>query len=171
DPMNNPNNTQPPTQPTTDPTRTKSNWKKWVLGGLAVIIAGQLYGLATGEHAASGSSATYAGTSPSSSIPSGSLFSSGDNELDDVVVSRCNTTENIIGMADIAVQITNSTNRVQSYWVTVSINDANGNRLEEANGAANSIRPGQSATATLLASGVEGAASCEVADVSRIPQW
>lgn len=76
----------------------------------------------------------------------------------------------MIGMADIAVRITNSTDRVQSYWVTVSVNDSAGSRLAEANGASNAIRSAQSANAGLLASGVEVAVSCAVASVTRIPQ-
>lgn len=87
----------------------------------------------------------------------------------DVKVTKCDMSGNAIGMADIEVRITNSTSRVQSYLVTVSVNDAAGNRLTEANGASNSVRPGQAATAELLASAVDGAASCAVANVTRIP--
>lgn len=87
----------------------------------------------------------------------------------DVKVTKCAMGGNAIGMADIEVRITNSTDRVQSYFVTVSVNDAAGNRLTEANGASNSVRPGQAATAELLASAVDGAASCAVANVTRFP--
>jgi hypothetical protein len=72
-------------------------------------------------------------------------------------------------MADIQVRITNTTSQVQSYWVTVSVNDAAGNRLAEANGASNAIRPGQSAIAKLLGPGVSGGVSCSVAKVNRFP--
>lgn len=89
---------------------------------------------------------------------------------DDVKVAKCETRGNAIGMAGIEVRVTNSTDRVQSYFVTVSVNDAAGNRLTEANGASNSVRPGQSATAKLLAGAVDGAVSCAVANVTRIPQ-
>lgn len=150
------------------PSRPARKWP-WVFGGfVAFLIA--LSAINGGQNADTSTSTaltTTPGTAPTS--PFGSLSTTSRPE-DDVTFSKCNTTGNAIGMADIAVRITNSTNRVQSYWVTVSVNDAAGNRLTEANGASNAIRPGQSANAGLLASGVDGAASCAVANVTRIPQ-
>lgn len=135
------------------------------MGGIfALIVLGNVVN--------GGSNSTGSGTSTSSNTPAygGLSTTSISNAEDDVAVSKCVTRGNVIGMADIAVRITNSTNRVQSYWVTVSVNDAAGNRLTEANGASNSVRPGQSATASLLASGVDDGASCAVAKVTRMPQ-
>lgn len=152
-------------QPTTPHPPPRNRKWPWVIGGFAALL---VFGnVINGGHDARTSTST-ASTTPSTAT-FGALSTTSSPE-DDVKVSKCVTSGNSIGMADIAVRITNSTNRVQSYWVTVSINDAGGNRLAEANGASNSIRPGQSANAGLLASGVDGAASCAVANVTRIPQ-
>ncbi len=91
-----------------------------------------------------------------------------DTAMQDVTVSECDGS-NQFGLAKVTVRITNSTDRVQSYFVTVSVNDAAGNRLSEANGASNSVAPGQSATAELLGGASEDAANCTVASVNRIP--
>ena len=89
--------------------------------------------------------------------------------MSDVSVAECGGSSGPLGLSNVAVKITNSTDRVQSYFVTVSVNDDAGNRLGEANGASNSVTPGQSATAELLGVGVEGVANCVVANVTRIP--
>jgi hypothetical protein len=134
----------------------------WAVGGIfALIVLGSLINSGNGDNSA---------TSTASTTPNFGTFSTTASAEDDVTVSKCQTRGDVIGMADIAVRITNSTSRVQSYWVTVSVNDTAGNRLTEANGASNAIRPGQSATAKLLASAVDGAASCAVANVTRMPQ-
>ena len=86
----------------------------------------------------------------------------------DVTVSECDGSSQF-GLAKVTVKITNSTDRVQSYLITASVNDAAGNRLGEANGASNSVAPGQSATAELVGGAAEGAANCTVASVNRIP--
>ena len=144
--------------------RSTRKWP-WVIGGVAaLLVVGSSMNSGHDAHTSTSTAST-----ASSTATFGALSTTSSPE-DDVTVSKCVTSGNVIGMADIAVRITNSTNRVQSYWVTVSVNDAAGNRLTEANGASNSIRPGQSANAGLLASGVDGAASCAVADVTRIPQ-
>lgn len=44
-----------------------------------------------------------------------------------------------------------------------------GNRLGEANGASNSVAPGQSANAQLIGSGAKGVVQCTVANVNRYP--
>ncbi len=89
--------------------------------------------------------------------------------MNDVSVAKCGGSEGPLGLSNVAVRITNSTDRVQSYLVTVSVNDAAGNRLGEANGASNSVAPGQSATAELLGVGADGVAGCTVANVTRLP--
>lgn len=89
--------------------------------------------------------------------------------MSDVSVTECGGSDGPMGLSNVAVKITNSTDRVQSYFVTVSVNDAAGNRLGEANGASNSVAPGQSAAADLLGVGAEGVASCVVANVTRFP--
>jgi hypothetical protein len=109
-------------------------------------------------------------TSTTSKTPTFGSTSTTTSAEGDVTVSKCDTNGNSIGMADIAVRIINSMSRVQSYWVTVSVNDAAGNRLTEANGASNSVRPGQSATAKLLASTGRWGGLGTVANVSLIPQ-
>lgn len=88
--------------------------------------------------------------------------------LSDVSMAECGG-GGPLGLSNAVVKITNSTDKVQSYFVTVSVNDSAGNRLGEANGASNSVAPGQSATAELLGGATEGVASCTVANVTRIP--
>lgn len=88
--------------------------------------------------------------------------------MSDVSVTECGN-DGPLGWSSATVKITNSTDRVQSYFVTVSVNDAAGNRLGEANGASNSVAPGQSATTELLGGAAYGIASCTVANVNRIP--
>lgn len=92
------------------------------------------------------------------------------NANGDVSVSQCLAEDSSpLGLSQVTVRVTNTTDRVQSYMITVSINDAQGNRLTEANGASNSVLPGQSATADLVGTAVTGASSCAVANVTRVP--
>ena len=86
----------------------------------------------------------------------------------DVTVTECSG-QGQFGMATVKVRVTNPTDRVQSYLVTVSVNDAAGNRLAEANSAVNSVAPGQSANADLLGGAATGAKNCTVANVTRFP--
>jgi hypothetical protein len=135
------------------------------LFGVGLGVAGVLFAsmMVAGMNAAfGGSSATPAGSSPQApfSATTGSA-------MGDVKVSECNGGSGQFGLAKVTVRITNSTDQVQSYFVTVSVNDAAGNRLGEANGASNSVAPGQSANAELLGGATEGAANCTVASVNR----
>jgi hypothetical protein len=91
-----------------------------------------------------------------------------NNAERDVAITKCGGDDQF-GMNSVTVRITNSTDRVQSYWITASMNDAAGNRLGEANGVSNSVAPGQSANAQLIGTGAKGVAQCTVANVSRIP--
>jgi hypothetical protein len=92
-----------------------------------------------------------------------------NNAESDVTITKCGDADQF-GMNTVTVRVTNSTDRTQSYLVTASLNDAAGNRLVEANGASNSVAPGQSANAELLASGAKGVSQCTIANVTRIPQ-
>jgi hypothetical protein len=104
-----------------------------------------------------------------SSVPvtGSSLTGATSAAMSDVSVTGCGNDGTAFSSA--TVKITNSTDRVQSYLVTVSLNDAAGNRLGEANGASNSVAPGQSATTKLLGGATTGVASCAVASVNRFP--
>jgi hypothetical protein len=108
------------------------------------------------------------GSAHRSSLPSGPTI--GGSAIGDVVLTQCTGTyEGSPYLGKVTVKVTNPTDRVQSYMITVSMNDTSGTRLEEANGASNSVMPGQTAKADLLATGVEGVAGCTVANVVRIP--
>ncbi len=98
----------------------------------------------------------------------GSSLPATSEAMSDVSVTKCGS-DGSLGLSSATVRITNSTDRVQSYFVTVSVNDAAGNRLGEANGASNSVAPGQAATTELIGGATEGVASCTVANVTRIP--
>ncbi|MGH3871237.1 MAG: DUF4190 domain-containing protein [Pseudonocardiaceae bacterium] len=133
-----------------------------VLGVIAFVIQVSVF-------AAVGSAANQAGKSlggvsgaPFAALPT-------NNAERDVAITKCGGGDGQFGMNTVTVRITNSTDRTQSYFVTASMNDAAGNRLGEANGAGNSVAPGQSANAELLANGVKGVVACTVANVSRIP--
>jgi hypothetical protein len=95
-------------------------------------------------------------------------FAVASDAIKDVTVTGCDGS-GPFGMATVTVRITNPTDRVQSYLVTASINDASGARLAEANGASNAVAPGQTATAELMGSAADGAANCTVARVVRTP--
>lgn len=136
------------------------------LFGVGLGVVGVLFAsvMVAGMNAAFGGSSATPATSPQASAVSATT----DSAMSDVTINECNGTGQF-GLAKVAVRITNSTDRVQSYFVTVSVNDAAGNRLGEVNGASNSVAPAQSATAELLGGATEGAANCTVANVSRFP--
>lgn len=135
------------------------------LFGVGLGVVGVLFAsiMVAGMNAAFGSS-----TSPAGSPQAPVFGATTDSAMGDVTVSEC-VGSNQFGLAKVTVRITNSTDRIQSYFVTVSVNDAAGNRLSEANGASNSVAPGQSAIAELLGGATEGAANCTVASVNRFP--
>lgn len=128
-----------------------------VLGVIAFVVQ-------IGVFAAVGSAVNSAGNAPSA--PFAALPT--DNAEKDVVITKCGGADQF-GMNGVTVRIINSTDRTQSYLVTASMNDEAGNRLGEANGASNSVAPGQSATAELFAGGVKDVKQCTVANVTRIP--
>ncbi len=106
-------------------------------------------------------------------ITTGALFTAAlpttsNDAMADVRITKCSGGGGPLGMGAVAVQVTNHTSAVQSYLVTVSLNDAAGNRVAEANGASNSVGPGQSAAADLLAPAARDVAQCTVAHVTRI---
>ena len=148
--MNEPTTTTRRSIPTKDP----PTWLK----ALVWIAAAGLLLWAVGSCAAS---MTSVGSQAPVGITSGAA-------MQDVTVKECNRSDRF-GLSKVTVRITNSTDRVQSYWVTVSVNDAAGNRLGEANGASNAVAPGQSANAELIGGATEGAANCSLASVNRIP--
>lgn len=137
------------------------------LFGVGLGIIGVLFAalMVAGMNAAFSPSATPAG---SLQTPFG--LTTTDAAIHDAVVTKCEAGSDQFGMTKVAVRVTNSTGRVQSYMITVSVNDAAGNRLGEANGASNSVAPGQSATAQLVGGTIEGVAkNCSVAKVNRFP--
>lgn len=140
---------------TTQP--AKASWPKRhpILTGAGVLI-----GLVVAFGACTGPTNT-SPSAPFAALPT-------NNAEKDVVITKCGSADQF-GMNGVTVRITNSTDRTQSYFVTASMNDATGNRLGEANGASNSVAPGQSATAELFGAAAEGLAQCTVANVSRIP--
>lgn len=90
--------------------------------------------------------------------------------INDVVLTQCTGTyDGSPYLGKVTVKVINPTDVVQSYMITVSMNDATGARLAEANGASNSVMPGQTAKADLIVTGVEGVTGCTVANVIRIP--
>jgi Na+-transporting methylmalonyl-CoA/oxaloacetate decarboxylase gamma subunit len=91
--------------------------------------------------------------------------------MNDVKVTECNSGSGPLGMSGTTVAVTNGTDRTQTYLITVSLNNADGNRLGEAIGAVNSVAPGQTATSDLFDGGAdtEGLTACAVAAVDRIP--
>jgi hypothetical protein len=139
----------------TAPPRKRRRWP-WIVGGtLAVLV---VIGIA-------------APATPTTSTPAGSSVSALpvlDNAAGDVTISQC-TPSGALGMAQVTTQVHNSTTSAQSYMITVSLNDAAGNRVAEANGAVNSLAPGQSAHVDLLGAQAPGATACTVASVTRIP--
>jgi hypothetical protein len=85
----------------------------------------------------------------------------------DVVVTSCDVGD--FDMVTSALTVTNSTDELASYLITISANGPDGNRVVELTAAANSIGAGQSASVDALgsATGVSGELTCVVADVTR----
>jgi hypothetical protein len=131
-----------------------------VLGGITVVIG--IVVIAALGSAAESVSKELGGPPAVPALPT-------NNAERDVTITKCGDADQF-GMNTVTVRVTNSTDRTQSYLVTASLNDAAGNRLAEANGASNSVAPGQSANAELLASGAKGVSQCTIANVTRIPQ-
>jgi hypothetical protein len=162
--MSEPTITTPAALPPAPPAPSKRRRWPWIVGGsVAVLIT---IGIVSG-------SAAQHSVQPVD--PSGPVtFQNDTDAISDVTVAKCaGGPEAGIGMAQVTVKITNHTDQVQSYLITASVNDAQGNRLTEANGASNSVAPGQTATADLLGGSTEGmanASSCTIASVTRIAQ-
>lgn len=155
----------PPVAPVVIPAAPKKTRKwPWVL--LVVFVGLIVIGVASGGgHDNRGDVGR--GYDPGPSI---GIISTG-NAIGDVSVTPC-TVETTAGLTEVTATVHNTTSSVQSYMVTVSVNDATGNRVTEVNGAANAVAPGQSAPVQLIGSSpaVSGSAkSCTVADVTRIP--
>jgi len=86
----------------------------------------------------------------------------------DVVINSCEAGD--FGALNADATVTNTTDVPATYSITVSANDASGNRVAELNGFANSIAPGQSASVDLVGM-VEDAPEgmqCVVANVTRL---
>lgn len=141
-----------PVAPSPAPKRGR-RWP-WIAGGtLAVLI---VIGIA----------APATPSAPGDNLPA--TIISSDDATHDVTITTCNPTGSM-GTSQVAVKVTNSTRTVESYMITVSLNDPGGNRVSEANGATNSLAPGQSATVELFGGTATGSTTCTVASVSRIP--
>lgn len=138
--------------------QTKASWARRhpILTGLGAVIG---FLIVVGACA-------NPGTPSSPSAPFAALPT--NNAEGDVAITKCGGDDQF-GINKVTVRITNSTDRVQSYWVTASMNDKAGNRLGEANGASNSVAPGQSANAELMGTGAKGVTQCTIANVSRMP--
>lgn len=148
------------------PTRDSRRWwQKKRFWALALALVGLLlFGGCAAVVAAT------AGSIPSSSGgKSGQLAPSAGPAAADVAVTSCEPGP--YGVFNVGLAITNSTSRSQSYLVTVSVNDADGNRVAEANGAANGVAPGQKAAAQAVGTlaTVPAGAACVLADVVRTP--
>lgn len=135
--------------------KAKRRWP-WIVGGTVAVLF--VIGIATshGSHSAA------------PEMPHGVLASGELDGLHDVTIAQC-TPSGLAGMAQVTTKVTNHTTTVQSYMITVSLNDPAGNRVSEANGATNSLAPGQTASVDLIGSTATGAVSCTVASVSRLP--
>lgn len=136
----------------------RASWPKRhpILTGLAVVVG--LF-IAIGAFAGPGTGSTP--SAPFAALPT-------NNAEHDVAITKCGG-DGQLGMNSVTVRITNSTDQTQSYWITASMNDTAGNRLGEANGASNSVAPGQSANAELIGTGAKGVVQCTVANVTRMP--
>lgn len=98
------------------------------------------------------------GYAPAVPFPAGST----SDAINEVKVTECNNGNGPLGMSGTTVAVTNGTDRIQTYLITVSLNNADGDRLDEAIGAVNSVAPGQTATSDLFGGGAhtEGVTAC-----------
>lgn len=109
-----------------------------------------------------------------STLPGAPAVGSSTAALGDVAISECKVSKQFgIGQTAAKVKITNTTDRTQSYLITISMNDASGARISELNAASNSLTAGQVATADAMGIAPESAEAgpmqCVVANVDRIP--
>lgn len=84
----------------------------------------------------------------------------------DVSVQQCNADQ--LGFVHASGTIQNHSSKPSSYLITISFNDAQGNRIAEGNHAANVIQPGQSASFDAIGSAKAAPAQCVVAKVTRL---
>lgn len=97
--------------------------------------------------------------------------------LSDVTILGCSvTSEYGLSSAHATVRITNSTDRTQTYVVTIRVTDADGAQIGRINAFGNSLGVAQSVTTTgtdssaIVVSGTRlGPAGCVVASVNRFP--
>ncbi|MGH3772209.1 MAG: hypothetical protein ACRDRW_12565 [Pseudonocardiaceae bacterium] len=95
----------------------------------------------------------------------------------DVAVSDCSVaSEYGVASTHGTVKIINTTDKTQSYLITVSVNGAGGARVGEINVASNSLSAGQSvvlsginATGSATGAAKPGPVTCAVASVTRFP--
>lgn len=83
---------------------------------------------------------------------------------DDVTVDTCQP--GTFG-AQVKVKVVNHSSKTSSYLINVSVEDAAGTKVGEANGASNNVAAGQTALVDLLAGNAPGLTSCKVASVTR----
>lgn len=147
-------NAVPSTVPAAPQPARKRRWPWIVGGGLAILVV-------------IGIVAPSSPTTSTLAAPSVGVMTT-PGALGDISITQC-TPNGPADMAQVTAQVHNGTDSTQSYMITVSLNDAAGNRVAEANGAANSIMPGQSARVELIGESAAGAVACTVASAVRIP--
>lgn len=114
---------------------------------------------------ATGSTVKAVNDTTSSASPSAAAGAPSGAEAD-VVIDSCQAAS--IG-AEAGLTITNSTDSAQSYLVSISANDTDGQRVSELSAASNSIAPGQSAKVQAVGTLADGTTitDCKVANVTR----
>src|SRR6476646_5902050 len=101
------------------PAPSKRRRWPWIVGGTVAVLI--VIGIASGPTTDHSTQADTSGH--------GAAFQNDSNAAGDVTVDKCSGgAEASLGMAQVTVKITNRTSSVQSYLITASVNDAQGNR-------------------------------------------
>lgn len=136
-----------------------------VLAAITTVIIIVFLSLATGSAVKAVNDATASASSSASSAAPSAAAPSGAEA--DVVIDSCKDSD--FG-AEAQLTITNSTDSAQSYLVSISGNDAGGQRVSELSAASNSIAAGQSAKVQAIGTLADGTtiSGCTIANVTRL---
>ncbi|HEX2040578.1 MAG TPA: hypothetical protein VHF47_12710 [Acidimicrobiales bacterium] len=129
--------------------------RTWVLGILGVVVVVALAGGGGGDDDRSGDAASEADSSSRNTE---------NPPVQDVTVTVCEPGQ--FGPT-VKVRITNHSSKRSNYLISANLENANGDKVGEANGASNNVDAGQTAESDLLASASGEFTRCVVKNVER----
>ncbi len=143
-------------------------WKKKRIIIPLVVVA---FAVIAAVSAGGGSDTDNTSSNSADAGDSGSNFSNNDEHkpVDDVEVTGCKKT--VIDTVEVALKVTNNSSKESDYSITLSIEDAAGNKIGDGFASTSNVNPGQVSTtdgvATLSDADSDADFSCVVEDVER----